>query len=137
MSEQNVAATRRLYDAINAGNIGILEEVLADDVIEHEEIPGVPPTKAGVIEFFRATVDAFPDFKMDIRDIAAAGDKVWVLLTMSGTQRGEYLGVPASGKTMSVPLVDILRFRNGKVIEHWGVQDSGKMLEQLGVLGNP
>jgi steroid delta-isomerase-like uncharacterized protein len=136
VSEQNIAATRRLYDGISSGNAGILEELLDADAVDHDPAPGFPPTKAGAIEFFRATLGAFPDLAMSIRDIAVADDKVWVLLTMSGTQRGEYLGVPASGKTMSVPLVDILRFRNGKITDHWGVLDSGIIVQQLGAIGN-
>ena len=81
--------------------------------------------------------NAFPDARMDVDDLIAEGDKVAARLTMSGTQRGEFAGIPASGKSMSVTTIDIIRFKNGQVVEHWGATDSAKIMEQLGAIPAP
>jgi predicted ester cyclase len=62
----------------------------------------------------------------------AEGDKVAAMVTMSGTNVGEFMGMPATNKNIEVPIADYFRLRNGKVAEHWGVTDTGKMQEQLG-----
>jgi predicted ester cyclase len=63
--------------------------------------------------------------------MVAEGDKVFVRATMQGIQRAEFLGIPSKGKPMLVPVADVLRFENGRIVEHWGVMDTGQMMEQL------
>ena len=67
--------------------------------------------------------------------MVAEGDKVFIRATMGGTHQGEFMGIPATGKRNEVPFGDFVRFEGGKVVEHWGVTDTGKMMEQLGVAG--
>ncbi len=70
------AAVRRLYEAINTRDMGIFDEVIADDFVEHEELPGLEPSKAGVRAFFESFLAAFPDLRMEPVDILESGDKV-------------------------------------------------------------
>ena len=129
------ATMQRTYDLINQGDIAGFGELLAEGFIEHEALPGLAPTKDGVMEFFRAYLAAFPDLRMDAVDIIAGGDKAVARVTASGTQTGEFMGMPASGNAIEVQLIDIMRFDDaGLVCEHWGVMDMLSMLQQLGVL---
>jgi steroid delta-isomerase-like uncharacterized protein len=126
---------RRLYDLINAGDIDGFGRQLADDFVEREEIPGLPPTKDGVVQYFRIMLAAFPDMRMDVQDSFASGDKAVARLRISGTHQGEFMGIPATGKPVSVNLIDITRFGDdGLAREHWGVADLLAMMQQLGVI---
>ncbi len=135
MSEENKEKARRFYAAINAGRLEIFDELVAEDLVEHEEFPGMAGGREGVRQFFQMMRTAFSDFKMTIEDMVAEGDKVFIRATMGGTHQGEFMGIPATGKRIEVPFGDFVRFEGGKVVEHWGVTDTGKMMEQLGVAG--
>ena len=131
----HAATARRLYDKISAGDIDGFSDHLADDFIEHEETPGLAPTKAGVKDFFRMQLAAFPDMHMHVEDVVVDGDKVVARVRYTGTQRGEFMGMPATGKSVDVQLIDIFRFGDdGLVREHWGVMDSLAMMQQLGAV---
>lgn len=129
---------QRLYDLINAGDIDGFGRQLADDFVEREEIPGIPPTKDGVIQYFRLLLAAFPDMQMDVEDVIASGDKAVARVRLSGTHKGEFMGIPATGKPVSVNLIDIIRFGDdGLAREHWGVADQLALMQQLGVIPAP
>jgi len=129
---------QRLYDLINAGDIEGFGRQLADDFVERDEIPGLPPTKDGVVQYFRIMLAAFPDLRMDVQDSFASGDKAVARLRISGTHQGEFMGIPATGKPVSVNLIDITRFGDdGLAREHWGVADQLAMMQQLGVIPAP
>ena len=131
----NNASIRRLYDLINAGDLDGVGRQFADDFIEREELPGLPPTKAGVIQFFQMLFAAFPDFRMDVEDVIASGDKAAVRVRMTGTHKGEFQGIPATGKSVAVNVIDIIRFSDdGLAREHWGVLDQLSLLQQLGAI---
>ena len=126
---------QRLYDLINAGDIDGFGRQFADDFVEREEIPGLPPTKDGVVQYFRIMLAAFPDMRMYVQDSFASGDKAVARLRISGTHQGEFMGIPATGKPVSVNLIDITRFGDdGLAREHWGVADLLAMMQQLGVI---
>ena len=126
---------RRLYDLINAGDIDGFGRQLADDFVEHNENPGVPPTKAGTLQYFQMLIRAFPDFRMDVQDVIASGDKAVARLQVFGTHRGEFMGIPATGKSATVNLIDITRFGDdGLAREHWGVVDQLALMQQLGLI---
>lgn len=131
----HAATARSLYDLINAGDVDGFGELLADDFIEHEEAPGLAPTKDGVKSFFRMQIAAFPDLRMDVQDVVADGSKVVARVRYTGTQQGDFMGMPATGKSADVQLIDIFRFADdGQVAEHWGVIDLLTMMQQLGVV---
>ena len=113
---------RRFYDLINAGHVDGFGELLADDFVEHEETPGLTPTKEGVTDFFRMYIAAFPNLRMDAEDVLASGDKVVARVRVTGTHEGEFMGMPATGKDIDVQAIDIVRFGDdGLAREHWGV----------------
>ena len=126
---------RRVYDLINAGDIDGFGNLLADDFVEHEVTPGLAPTKDGVKQFFTMYIAAFPDLHFAVDDILPSGDKVVARVTVTGTNAGEFMGMPATGKSVSVQLIDIIGFGDdGLAHEHWGVVDAMAMMQQLGVV---
>jgi steroid delta-isomerase-like uncharacterized protein len=126
---------RRMYDRISAGDVDGLGELMADDFVEHEELPGLAPTKEGVQEFFRMYIAAFPDLRLQAEEVLVSGDKAVARARASGTHQGEFFGMPATGKSVDVPMIDIIRFDgDGRACEHWGVFDQLQMLQQLGAI---
>ena len=138
-TEQNKALVRRLVEELfNRGNLGLVDELFAPNFVEHEELPpGMPRDREGVKLLTTMLRSAFPDFKATIDDIVAEGDKVVVRQTWSGTQKGEFMGVPPTGKSVSFGVIDILRIADGKCVEHWGLMDSMAMMTQLGAIPMP
>ena len=130
----HTSTMRRAYEMINAGSIDGFGALLADDFVEHEETPGLAPTKDGVMEFFRLYVAAFPDLRFNVEDVLPSGDKVVVRARATGTHQGDFMGMPPTGRSMDVPLIDIIRFGDdGLAHEHWGVFDAMTMMQQLGL----
>jgi steroid delta-isomerase-like uncharacterized protein len=126
---------RRFYALISAGDIDGFGAMLADDFIEHEVTPGLAPDKEGVLAFFRMQRAAFPDLKMDPQDVLVSGDKVIARARITGTHRGELMGMPPTGKSVDVQLIDIIRYGDdGLAHEHWGVVDLMAMMQQLGAI---
>jgi steroid delta-isomerase-like uncharacterized protein len=129
------ATQRRLYDLLNAGDIEGFGALWQTGFVEHEETPGLAPTRDGVLEFFRMYRAAFPDLRMDPEDVLGSGEKVVARVRATGTQKGEFIGIPATGKSVDVQLIDIMQFgEDGLVREHWGVVDMLTMMQQLGVV---
>ena len=134
MSEQNKAVAQRFYEEVVAQRkLELIDELIDENFVEHEEFPGLPPGREGVREFFGMILSAFPNMEFEVGDMIAEGDLVATRMTMSGTQEGEFMGMPATGKSMRVQAMEFLRLANGKVVEHWGVTDQAGMMEQLGV----
>jgi steroid delta-isomerase-like uncharacterized protein len=135
-TEQNKAIVRQLIEeVINQNNMSLGEEIMAADIIEHEEMPpGIPAGIEGTKILFTMLHNAFPDFKATINDLIAEDDKVVVYMTWNGTQHGEWMGMPPSGKPMSIGVIDIFRVADGKLVEHWGMMESMKMMQQLGAM---
>ena len=131
----HAATARRLYDLLSSGDVDGFGDLLADDFIEHEAIPGLAPSKDGVKTFFRMQIAAFPDLRLAVEDVVADGAKVVARVRYTGTQLGEFQGMPATGKAVDIQLIDIFAFADdGRVREHWGVLDLMTMMQQLGVV---
>lgn len=138
-TEQNKAlASRMVEETINQRNLSLIDEFLSPDFVEHEELPpGIPPGREAPKVLFSMLLNAFPDFKATIEHLIAEGDKVVIHMTWTGTQQGEFMGIPPTGKRISISVLDIIRIADGKYVEHWGVMDRAAMLQQLGVMPAP
>jgi steroid delta-isomerase-like uncharacterized protein len=131
----HAAAMNRLYDRINAGDIDGFGELLAEDFVEHEELPGLERSKEGVKQLFHLYRAAFPDLRLEPQDVLVSGDKGVARVRATGTHQGEFLGLPATGRSVDVQLIDITRFGDdGLAREHWGVFDALGLLQQLGAV---
>lgn len=133
----HAATVRRLYELLNAGDIDGFGALLADDFVEQEDLD-MPPTREGVQAFFRTMRAAFPDMRMTLDDVLPSGDRVVVRARFTGTNHGEFMGMPPTGRAVSVALIDIMRLEDdGLVHEHWGLFDRMGMMHQLGAPGAP
>lgn len=129
----HVAAVERIYSLINVGDVDGFGALLATDFVDHEETPGFSPDRDGVAAEFRMYRTAFPDMRVEPEDIFQAGDTIVVRYACTGTHRGEFLGVPATGRFVTVGGIDIWRFGgDGLCHEHWGVFDLMSLAQRLG-----
>ena len=133
--EENKALNRRFFDeVINQGNLDLIDELVSDDFVEHEVFPGLPSTgpeapKAALGMFLAA----FPDLHLTIEEEIGEGDKVVVQGTMTGTHKGEFMGIPPTNKSFTINIIDIIEIREGKATAHWGLTDTAAMMDQLGL----
>lgn len=138
VSDGNKALVKRFFDeVINGDNLDLIDELLTDDFVEHEEFPGLEPNRDGVKEFFRRFRSGFPDGTFTAEEMIAEGDTVAVRVTIRGTHQGEFIGIPATGKSVQVAAMDFISCKDGKMTAHWGVGDMVAMLQQLGVMPEP
>lgn len=134
MSEVHKVLAMRMYnEVISQGNIAALDDIVHDDFVEHEEMPGLPTDKSAPAAFVTMFRSAFPDLHASIEDMMQDGDKLVVRSRMSGTHKGEFMGMSPTDNKFDVQAIDIVEFRDDKVIAHWGVIDAAAMMEQLGV----
>ena len=130
----HVTTLRRIYELLSAHDVDGFGEWLAGDFVEHEELPGGGGTdREAVLDFFRMQIAAYPDLAMTVEDVIDGGEKVVARVRLTGTHEGDLMGIPATGRSVDVNLIDIMRFGDdGLVHEHWGVFDAMAMMEQLG-----
>lgn len=122
---------RDFYAALSEGRLDAIDTLLSEDFIEHEEVPVDADGRDGVRELFQMMHDAFDDFAIRVQHLIAEDDKVCVFATLQGVQRAEFMGIPSLGKPMLVPIADVLRLEGGRIVEHWGVMDTGQLMQQL------
>lgn len=131
--EQNIQAQIQWGDAVNSGNLEALRALAAPSVIEHDPAPAQGPGPQGYIDMFAEMRSAFPDLKVTGEHLVADEDSVALAYTVTGTHRGDFQGIPATGKTIQARGVQIARFVDGKMVERWGSSDELGILKQLGV----
>jgi len=132
-TENNKAIVRRFFAEYQQGNLDGAEEVLAADFVHHQ--PGsTPQNREEYRQLGSAFLKAFPDMQWIIEDQVSEGDKVATRLTISGTHRGELLGIPPSGKQVNFTEIAIDRLVGGKIAERWNLVDTLGMMQQLGVI---
>ncbi len=133
---ENVAAARRVIDeGFSEGNLAVCDELFSPDMVEHQR--GLPPGIDGVKDTIRTLRSWFSDFQLTIVDLVASDDTVWIRNRATGVNTGEVFGQPATGRSIDITVVDIMRFADGRVVEHWGVPDQLGMLIQLGLFRRP
>lgn len=135
MSEQEKNKTlmlRLIEKGFNKGDLSVVDEIVAVDSKEHQR--GSSDGTDGTKEVITTLRTWFPDFTMSVEDAAAVGDKVWMRFTARGTNLGSVMGRPPTGKKMAIDVIDIARFKDGKLVEHWGVPDQLGMMIMLGLM---
>lgn len=127
---------RRFYEEIiNGGNVDLVDELLTDDFLDHEEpLPGMTPDRNGVKEFVRAMRAAFPDIHMAPEQVLSDSDRVMIRYRMTGTHDGEFMGIPATGRKVDMTGYDEARVVDGRAVEHWGAMDAAQLMQQLGAM---
>ena len=134
-TEANKAVARRFYEeVINQKKLAVVEEVAGEHYASHDFPPGLPPGREGLKIFISVFHAAFPDGHLSIDQMIAEGDTVATRLTFRGTHTGEFQGIAPTGKKVTIPALDMARFDNGKLVEHWGGPNQMSLLQQLGVI---
>lgn len=134
MSEERKAVARRFVEEFVAlRNLGVVDELIASDFIDHTAGPDDPPGGEGLIQFFSLLQTGFPDFDVVIDDLFGEADKVAMRFTFRGTHEGEFMGIPPTGNRVTMPGIDILRIEEGKIVELWEQEDRLSMMQQLGL----
>jgi steroid delta-isomerase-like uncharacterized protein len=133
MSEPNTAAFIAICNIFNTGDLTRVEDLLADDYIEHDLPPGIEQGVIGFRQLVAMYRSAFPDVRSWVEQVVAQDDLVAARLVTTGTHTGTLMGIPATGKKINIQEFHVCRFTNGKCVEHWGLVDMMTMMQQLGV----
>jgi steroid delta-isomerase-like uncharacterized protein len=136
MPNDPVVQMRRFWEeAFNGRDVSILDELIADDYVNHAALPGTPPGPEGQKALMQRLWVAFPDGRFEIENVAIDGDVAICIGTMSGTHQGELMGVPASGRQVQWRMCHIMRFdADGRGVEHRAIRDDLGLMRQMGAL---
>jgi predicted SnoaL-like aldol condensation-catalyzing enzyme len=138
LAEENKALVRRFVDEVQSGgNIDLIDEICSPAFVNHSAPPELPADREGIKIVTNMFRGAFPDSYFTVEDMIAEGDKVATRKTFHGTHEGEFMGIPPTGRGVSMGLIDIVRISEGQVVEHWSVGDNLGMMQQLGVIPQP
>ena len=132
-TKENKELVRKFWEVAEKGDYDAFGDYITEDSIDHNPMPGQPPGLAGVKYIFKSLKAAMPDFSEEIVDMVAEGDKVVVQSISRGTHQGELMGIPPTGKKLQVDEIHIVRIKDGKMTDHWGLFDQAAMMAQLGV----
>jgi len=138
MSKENQKSNKEwvenFYKVNNEGDFTRLQKLIDKNYVEHEPLPGFSSNREGLLQFFKMMRTSFPDLKNEIDFMISENNRVVVYVTMSGTHKTEYFGIPPTNKKFSITVIDIIEIKNGKMTAHWGVGDYYTQYVQLGVI---
>jgi len=135
---EGVELIQRFYDeVISEGNVDKVGELVVDDVVDHERIPGQADGIEGVKQFAETMRSAFSDISATIGPSLESVDLASAHVTLTGRHTGEFMGVPATDKEFEIESIDMIRFADGKCVEHWGVTDLIALMQQIGAIPEP
>jgi steroid delta-isomerase-like uncharacterized protein len=134
----NKATFKRFHEAANTGDAEFLSKTIDELVARDAAIRTPLPIDATGAELLKQVwvilLRIYPDIHLTVHDVIAEGDKVVARNTVTGTHQGEFMGVAATGKTVTYDEIFIFRFANGRVVETWGVVDVYAQMKQIGVI---
>jgi len=134
----NRALIQRFYDeGWNGNNLDVYDELVTDDFVDHQAIPGLPSGRDGFKQLNVMFRSAFPDVWVDVDNIVAEDDKVACRWTSTGTHTGELFGIPPTNRKVSVTATVWYRVENGRLAEGWINRDDVGLMRQLGVIPSP
>jgi len=136
-TEDSKALMWRITEEIwNNGRLELIDELIAEDLIDHVEVDGLEGSgRARYRASIEMTRAAFPDYRNPLDFVLADGAFAVSYGRSTGTHRGEYLGIPPTGRFFDVPTFGILCFENGQAVERWGMSDNLGIMQQLGLMG--
>jgi predicted ester cyclase len=126
-----------LAEIFGQGKLEAVEEFFTPDFQEHEEGPGKDRGREGLKDVVRIVRGAFPDLQVHIEAISEDGDQTWARVRFTGTNTGQLMGCPPTGRTATWTAIDQCRYADGRLTEHWGVVDLLSMMQQVGIVPAP
>jgi steroid delta-isomerase-like uncharacterized protein len=136
-SENKAVVQRFIDEVLNQGKLETADEIVAEDFVELDPLPGQRQGRGGLKEIVALLRTAFPDMHWSVDETIAAGEKVVTRFTWTGTHKGDFLGIPATGRPVSVKGVVIDRIVGGKMTDSRILMDNLGMMQQLGVISPP
>jgi steroid delta-isomerase-like uncharacterized protein len=136
-SENKAVVQRFIDEVLNQGKLETADEIVAEDFVELDPLPGQRQGRGGLKEIVALLRTAFPDMHWSVDETIAAGEKVVTRFTWTGTHKGDFLGIPATGRPVSVKGVVIDRIVGGKMTDSRILMDNFGMMQQLGVIPPP
>jgi steroid delta-isomerase-like uncharacterized protein len=134
-TEATRTLVRRYQDALNAGDLDALDDVVAADVSTPDMLPGFGTGLDGVKEIARRTIEAWPDLHVAIDDLLVQDDQAVARITMTGTAANPFAGMlPGNGKPFRFAGAYYVRVRDGRIVEHIGTEDGVTLMQQLGLI---
>jgi steroid delta-isomerase-like uncharacterized protein len=130
-----VDAVRAFEAAFTANDADGLRATATGDYVDHWPMPGTEPGIEGTIAFRAGVADAFPDMDQVIDEVIESGDTLASRWHVTGTHKGEFMGIPATGNKVEMNGMSFYKLRDGKVAEIWNMPDIATLMEQLGALG--
>jgi predicted ester cyclase len=138
MSDPETVLRRLIDEGFSRGNLDVADELVAADCVEHQDFgPDHAEGPEGVKAVIRSLRTACSDFRLEIEALVVDGDTVWSRNVGTGTNDGPFMGRPPTGRRMRVDVFDVVRVRDGKIVEHWGVPDRLGAAMQLGHVRPP
>ncbi|NEU09318.1 ester cyclase [Flavihumibacter sp. R14] len=131
-AEENKKLVERLFSEVISGKSPDALDQLISPKFAHHGVPGEKPGVAGFKETIKAFQTAFPDLEVHAQQIVAEGNEVATRGYLTGTSKGSFMGMPATGKQVRIDYIDWWRFEDGKAIENWVQMDTPGMMAQLG-----
>ena len=137
-TEDNKATVRRyLEEAWNQKNLSILDQLTASDYARYVSGQATPLNREGQKQRIASFHRGLPDVRLTLEDMIAEGDRVVFRIRIDGTHQATLMGIPATGKQVSISAIDIARLADGRIVEHWGQMDTLGLLQQLGAISMP
>ena len=136
-AEENKRISRRVVEeGFSQGNVDVFDELVAESFVNHDTSapPDLPPGREGLKELARFYKSAFPDAEVVVEDQIAEGDRVVTRYSARGTHQGDFAGIPATGRQVTVSGIGIDRIEGGKIVESWNEVNQLGMLQQLGAI---
>jgi steroid delta-isomerase-like uncharacterized protein len=136
-TEENKAIVRRFFEeGPSKGNLSIADELLSPDFSMHVPLPASPGIE-GINEVITTCRAAFEHLNVTIEDMIAEDNNVVARFTARGIHKGNFMGLPATGKPITMTGIEIFRVKDGKIIELWGEVNLLGLMQQLGIIPSP
>ena len=130
-----IEVQRRFVDGFqNDHDVAVGEALLAHDFVNHSPFVDLPPDREGVLVAFAALWEGFPDLRAEVHQMLCDGDLVTTRKTFIGTNTGSFMGQHPTGRAVEFDVIDIVRIRDGQLVEHWNVIDLLTLFSQLGMI---
>lgn len=127
--------TRKTWEEmLPAADYAALEQVIDPDVVNHDLPPGVPNGFAGVRATTAMMHAAFSEQRYDVHQVIGEGETVVIDATMHGRHTGEFFGIPPTGREVAMRTIHLIRYRDGREVETWALQDRLGLMQQLGAI---
>lgn len=125
------AAVEAITEIFFKRNPDAVEKYVVEDYIQHQ--PGLPGGRQAFKDYLKRLFHAFPDYQGEFENIVVEGDLVSFHMKWSGIHKGEFMGVKPTGKKIFRRTADILRIKDDRLVEHWGIVDQAEMLKKIGL----